>query len=441
MARFDGFVQGLQAGTGVANTALDYLSAKDRIALGEKQLAQSADLASQGRAFDAAKFAWEQQKFQQEQGRIKQAAIESRLNQQNTDDRAIAGLTPEQIQQLNLIRQARAAQQMNASNAQDYNNSPELQSSTTPPMPQASNAKVTIGKDGMKYSGTMQDVMLDSQHPQFGPVIGQSLNNTLSAQTGGSGGIPISPMAMNRYQQEQDARATEQQLKLNADARADREATRSDRSASLDPLKLRLQAAGLNSEGIANYNAMGGDGLGVLPDKIPIANVAPSLNDQQSQALGFAKRMALSENELADVLKDYDPTTIRAWFQGKGMYPELAKSQDYKRFEQAAKNWAAAALRKESGAAISESEYKGAMSQYFPQVNDSQDVISQKVNSRNAYFDSMLADLPPYYREQVLKSRMNGGQSASRNAPQEGSVIHQDGMNYMFKGGSYVPVQ
>ena len=60
------------------------------------------------------------------------------------------------------------------------------------------------------------------------------------------------------------------------------------------------------------------------------------------------------------------------------------------RFYQASANFVAALLRKESGAAIAESEYRDAYKQYFPQLGDSAETILTKQNAREAVIRNMV---------------------------------------------------
>jgi hypothetical protein len=62
--------------------------------------------------------------------------------------------------------------------------------------------------------------------------------------------------------------------------------------------------------------------------------------------------------------------------------PEFGKTNDQKRYIAARENWVSALLRRESGAAIAESEYKGGFAQYFPLINDSPTVIADKRDLR-----------------------------------------------------------
>lgn len=72
--------------------------------------------------------------------------------------------------------------------------------------------------------------------------------------------------------------------------------------------------------------------------------------------------------------------------------PDVLKSSERLQYEQAQRNFVNAVLRKESGAAISDTEFENARKQYFPQPGDTQDVILQKkanrVDSINALIGS-----------------------------------------------------
>jgi hypothetical protein len=63
--------------------------------------------------------------------------------------------------------------------------------------------------------------------------------------------------------------------------------------------------------------------------------------------------------------------------------PNIYKSEDRQKFEQAQRNFINAVLRKESGAVISDEEFLNAKLQYFPQPGDSVGVLSQKSQNRD----------------------------------------------------------
>ena len=66
--------------------------------------------------------------------------------------------------------------------------------------------------------------------------------------------------------------------------------------------------------------------------------------------------------------------------------PYLLKSDKFKQIEQAQRDFINAALRRESGAAIAESEFENARLQYFPQPGDTQEVVKQKQKNREMQF-------------------------------------------------------
>jgi hypothetical protein len=114
------------------------------------------------------------------------------------------------------------------------------------------------------------------------------------------------------------------------------------------------------------------------------------LTEGQSNSLGFASRMMLNESTINDVVgRGYRPGGLTEF----GFTPERLRSDDRKIYEAAKENWIAAALRKESGAAIGKDEYAAADRQYFPQPGDSDKVLKQKANLRSTVFKSMKAGI------------------------------------------------
>lgn len=114
------------------------------------------------------------------------------------------------------------------------------------------------------------------------------------------------------------------------------------------------------------------------------------LTEGQSNSLGFASRMMLNEGTINDVVgRGYRPGGLTEF----GFTPERLRSDDRKIYDAAKENWIAAALRKESGAAIGKDEYAAADRQYFPQPGDSDKVLKQKANLRSTVFKSMKAGI------------------------------------------------
>ncbi len=68
------------------------------------------------------------------------------------------------------------------------------------------------------------------------------------------------------------------------------------------------------------------------------------------------------------------------------LVPYPIKSQKYKQVEQAQRDFINATLRRESGAAIADSEFENAQKQYFPQLGDTKEVVKQKQRNREFQF-------------------------------------------------------
>jgi hypothetical protein len=126
-----------------------------------------------------------------------------------------------------------------------------------------------------------------------------------------------------------------------------------------------------------------------------------SFKQNQYTAAGFAKRMELAESDLAALeSKGFNPASNMNSFQtgkiGLGPLkvgiPEVTKSENVKSYEQAKRNFINATLRRESGAAISPSEFDSANAQYFPQVGDSPKIQEQKRRNREIAYAMMKSE-------------------------------------------------
>lgn len=127
---------------------------------------------------------------------------------------------------------------------------------------------------------------------------------------------------------------------------------------------------------------------GIDPNSIPknlwSAAVAKSksergekMTDAQSNALQYSSRMGYNR-EILNKLEDegFDAASVGTTIQN--IVPNIMRSPEVQTYRAARDNWVAAVLRKESGAAISKSEYENAYRQYFPQMGDAPDIIKQK---------------------------------------------------------------
>lgn len=113
----------------------------------------------------------------------------------------------------------------------------------------------------------------------------------------------------------------------------------------------------------------------------------------QAQAAGFAKRIEQSEAVFKSLQeKGFDPTSVKSRVQSMGIYPELAKSGEIKQQQQAERNFVNSVLRRESGAAISPSEFENAEKQYFPRAGDPPEVLAQKAENRRIVKESIAVE-------------------------------------------------
>jgi hypothetical protein len=129
-----------------------------------------------------------------------------------------------------------------------------------------------------------------------------------------------------------------------------------------------------------------------------------SLTEAQGNALTFALRMKLNEEELSK-------TSYRSQDIGSELPMfERWKSGSRKSFESSKSNWISANLRKESGAAINQDEYDKANKQYFPQSGDDQNVIDQKARLRRQAYLAMTAQIGPQSSTLINRYSVSMGQ-------------------------------
>jgi hypothetical protein len=117
----------------------------------------------------------------------------------------------------------------------------------------------------------------------------------------------------------------------------------------------------------------------------PASTRDQALTEGQSNAAGFADRMGFNEQPI----QAFETQAASRLTQAQGWLPGEMRSDAFQGYEAAKKNWIAAQLRKESGAAISDGEYAEADRQYFPQPGESAAVIKQKRELRALAQQSM----------------------------------------------------
>jgi hypothetical protein len=119
------------------------------------------------------------------------------------------------------------------------------------------------------------------------------------------------------------------------------------------------------------------------------------LTESQSNATSFAARMRQA-SEVIDKLeeKGVNPGKLGTILAGSNWTNPLASSEG-QQYMQGQRNWVSANLRKESGAAIPDSEMANEIKKYFPQPGDSKEVIAQKRQARAVAEEGMMVQAGP----------------------------------------------
>ena len=121
-------------------------------------------------------------------------------------------------------------------------------------------------------------------------------------------------------------------------------------------------------------------------------------SDSQVDSAGFGNRMLITEGTVRNMLESgyqvnaSDIAKIRSLSAlGLSSFKTAGLSAQAQRFHNAASNFVAAQLRKESGAAIGPQEYADAIEQYFPQATSSPEGILDKQGLRESLILGMVA--------------------------------------------------
>lgn len=106
-------------------------------------------------------------------------------------------------------------------------------------------------------------------------------------------------------------------------------------------------------------------------------------NEGQSKDSGYANRLFSAEQTLRD--PKVSEAGMSLYQTGKNGVPvagQYMTSPEYQKYDQAGRNFINAVLRRESGAAISQSEFDNAYKQYLPRPGDSKERLAEKQKNR-----------------------------------------------------------
>lgn len=166
--------------------------------------------------------------------------------------------------------------------------------------------------------------------------------------------------------------------------------------AKADVDNTKLQFITDNSGKVYAMNPRTGQGaLARGPDGQPLTKGDKPLTEVQGNATAFGMRMKAA-NDIVNHLEDtgFDlskPSNLLA----NNRVTNYAASPEAQAAYEAKLNFMTASLRKESGAAISKSEFDNEDKKYFPQPGDSKQVITQKRQMREIALQTMAAQAGP----------------------------------------------
>lgn len=164
--------------------------------------------------------------------------------------------------------------------------------------------------------------------------------------------------------------------------------------------------------------------------------------EAQSKDATYASRMFAAEQLLRDpaVVEAAQSQEQAVKAKGEEKFPVLTAgkltSENYKKFDQAQRDFINATLRRESGAVINPDEFKNARKQYLPAPGDTPEVLEQKKRNRIESIKGIASGAGTSYKAPMTFDDQGnlvprGQKSGVAAGPKIGEV--KDG--YRFKGG------
>lgn len=287
---------------------------------------------------------------------------------------------------------------------------------------------------------------------QLGQVYRQSQQDELRRQTlaglaNNNGQIDVKPLLAsgdmslaqlginimnNQTAQVRDARdfAFRQQEAQRAQSNSDRSYALTKENAEKPQYRTIKDASGndqiiaIDGEGKPTTVAVPGAATGTAANPYSYGG---KMNESQSKDAGYANRLFRAEGVLRDPKSTAAAESIvqRGLDKLPGGVGNYFQSPDYQRYDQAARDFINGVLRRESGAAISQSEFDNAYRQYLPRPGDSPEVLAEKQRNRQDAIASIAGGGGPNYRPPFTFDE-NGGLVRTEN-PQQGVVPRQQG--------------
>lgn len=265
---------------------------------------------------------------------------------------------------------------------------------------------------GQVYKQANQDANRQATLAQLGQ--GDKIDPRVLLASGDLSLANLGVQIQNRQQdQERQARLDQRQTSRDAvDDRFREESLRLQKAAAAraneDKFGVKDVTDANGNTYFVRYNTRTGEVLPTGPQAAPSQPNNPfsaggKFNEGQGKAAGFTDRMLQSEGILSGLngeggVQDQGTSALQTGLSavpGVGNYLTSANRQ---KFEQAKRDFINAQLRRESGAAISPTEFDSANKQYFPTPGDSPEVIQQKAANRRAAIEAMGREGGPSYK-------------------------------------------
>lgn len=142
--------------------------------------------------------------------------------------------------------------------------------------------------------------------------------------------------------------------------------------------------------------------------KVPISGNNKPPTAAEKKALGFYRRVDNALDQIDQMEGEVSQMGLGG--QTRLTYaPNFLQSPVGKRFTQAKNDFINATLRRESGAAISDGEYKRFDQIYFPQPGDDAPTLAQKKKARDVQLDSLITDAGRAYTAEFGDTPKAGG--------------------------------
>jgi len=155
-----------------------------------------------------------------------------------------------------------------------------------------------------------------------------------------------------------------------------------------------------------------------------VLTTSAKFTDAQRTASGFANRMIVAEDDLNELeALGYNPAEdiIRA-YAGDGTFTRGALSDEAQRYATDALAFINAVLRKESGAAIGQEEFRTNYNLYFAQLGDSAESLALKKKFRQTALQSMIDSTGGHFQSLERNKDFNIGNLYTSPSPQNNNA-------------------